>query len=184
MDLLPAPPGRHGDVVVDGVGSKVDVHFVSPAPVSSPRSAGLQPGSRSHAGAWRSQGKPRRTGSGFMKQTCSLPARRRPSGSTHCKSRSRSARFQSSFCLLTLPCPPSLHGSTLSPSPTPSIPVSRSTPLFHCHPPPCLRACGHRGRTDLCTSGEPTLEAQAERRLEAARCSSWLGASAAAPPHM
>src|SRR5712691_7100508 len=47
----------------------LDVHFVSPAPVSSPGSAGLQPGSRSHAGAWCSQRKPRRTGSGFMKQT-------------------------------------------------------------------------------------------------------------------
>ena len=49
----------------------LDVHFVSPAPVSSPGSAGLQPGSRSHAGAWRSQGKPWRTGGGFMKQTSS-----------------------------------------------------------------------------------------------------------------
>src|SRR5438876_9788340 len=49
----------------------LDVHFVSPAPVSSPGSAGLQPGSGSHAGAWRSQGKPRKTGSGFMKQTSS-----------------------------------------------------------------------------------------------------------------
>ena len=46
-----------------------DVHFVSPAPVPSPGSAGLQPGSRSHAGAWRSQGKPWSTGSGCMKQT-------------------------------------------------------------------------------------------------------------------
>ena len=46
----------------------LDVHFVSPAPVP-PGSATLQPGSRSHAGAWRSQGKLWRTGSGFMKQT-------------------------------------------------------------------------------------------------------------------
>src|SRR3989442_4490921 len=60
---------------------RLDVHFVSPAPVSSPGSAGLQPGSRSHAGAWRSQGKPRRTGSGFMKQTSSLPAPEGAAGS-------------------------------------------------------------------------------------------------------
>src|SRR5207253_262198 len=33
--------------------------------------AGLQPGSRSHAGRWRSQGQPWRTGSGCMKQTSS-----------------------------------------------------------------------------------------------------------------
>ena len=36
-----------------------------------PGSAGLQPGSRSHAGAWRSQEQPWRTGSGLMKQTSS-----------------------------------------------------------------------------------------------------------------
>src|SRR6266704_6366457 len=34
-----------------------------------PGNAGLQPGSRSHAGAWRSQGHLWRTGSGCMKQT-------------------------------------------------------------------------------------------------------------------
>src|SRR5439155_26708354 len=45
----------------------LDVNFVSPAPVSSPGSAGLQPASRSHAGAWRSQAKPWRTGSGFIR---------------------------------------------------------------------------------------------------------------------
>src|SRR5437867_13171831 len=50
----------------------LDVHFVSPAPVPSPGNAGLQPGPRSHAGAWRSQEKPERTGSVFMKQTSSL----------------------------------------------------------------------------------------------------------------
>jgi len=50
----------------------LDVHFVSPAPVPSPGSAGLQPGSRSHAGAWRSQGKPARTGRVCMKQTSRL----------------------------------------------------------------------------------------------------------------
>ena len=55
------------------------VHFVSPAPVTSPGNAGLQPGSRSHAGAWRSQRKPARTGSGFMKQTS--PAG--PPGASH-----------------------------------------------------------------------------------------------------
>src|SRR5207342_2231483 len=38
-----------------------------------PGSAGLQPGSRSHAGAWRSQGQPWRTGSGCMKQPSSAP---------------------------------------------------------------------------------------------------------------
>jgi hypothetical protein len=53
----------------------LDVHFVSPAPVPFPGSAGLQPGSRSHARAWRSQGKPWRTGSGCMKQTSSLAHR-------------------------------------------------------------------------------------------------------------
>src|SRR5712691_1517989 len=51
-------------------GSCLDVRFVSPAPVP-PGNAGLQPGSRSHAGAWRSQGKLWRTGSVFMKQTSS-----------------------------------------------------------------------------------------------------------------
>ena len=56
----------------------LDVHFVSPAPVSSPGSAGLQPGSRSHAGAWRSQGKPWRTSSGCMKQTSSAAHRNGP----------------------------------------------------------------------------------------------------------
>ena len=35
----------------------LDVHFVSPSPVLSPGIAGLQPGSRSHAGAWRLPGK-------------------------------------------------------------------------------------------------------------------------------
>src|SRR6266702_594401 len=30
----------------------------------------------------------------------------------------------------------------------------------------------------------PKAEARNERRLEAARCSAWVGASAAAPPHM
>ncbi len=35
----------------------------------SPGNAGLQPGSGSHAGAWRSQDKPWGTGSVFMKQT-------------------------------------------------------------------------------------------------------------------
>ena len=43
-----------------------DVHCVSPAPGPSPGIAGLQPGPGSHAGAWRSQGKPWRTGRGFM----------------------------------------------------------------------------------------------------------------------
>ena len=56
----------------------LDGHFVSPVPAPFPGSAGLQPGSRSHrshARAWRSQGKPGSTGSGSMKQTAS-PAHR------------------------------------------------------------------------------------------------------------
>ena len=59
-------------IVILGAGAcstVLDVHFVSPAPVPSPGNAGLQPGSRSHAGAWRSQGQPWRTGGVFMKQT-------------------------------------------------------------------------------------------------------------------
>src|SRR5712691_6475003 len=52
-------------------GSCLDVRFVSPVPVP-PGNAGLQRGSGSHAGAWRSQGKPWRTGSEFMKQTSSV----------------------------------------------------------------------------------------------------------------
>src|SRR3989442_9731502 len=68
-------PARRHRTEADGRGMlRLDVHFVNPAPVSSPGSAGLQPGSRSHAGAWRSQGKPWRTGSGFMKQTSSEKA--------------------------------------------------------------------------------------------------------------
>src|SRR5207249_562840 len=67
--------GAFGEVLDDGsiaVGDMVrwlDVHFVSPSPVLSPGIAGLQPGSRSHAGAWRSQEKLWGTGGVFMKQT-------------------------------------------------------------------------------------------------------------------
>src|SRR5438309_8886829 len=57
----------------------LDVHFVSPSPVLSPGIAGLQPGSRSHAGAWRSQEKLWGTGGVFMKQTSS------PDYSSACK---------------------------------------------------------------------------------------------------
>src|SRR5438046_10588488 len=58
--------------------ANLDVHFVSPSPVLSPGIAGLQPGSRSHAGAWRSQEKLWGTGGVLMKQTSSpLPLRLR-----------------------------------------------------------------------------------------------------------
>ena len=57
--------------VTRGSVKRLDVHFASPAPVPFPGIAGLQPGSGSHARAWRPQGKPWRTGSEFMKQTSS-----------------------------------------------------------------------------------------------------------------
>src|SRR5438132_5280097 len=60
------------------IGQFLDVHFVTPAPVPSPGNAGLQPGPRSHAGAWRSQEKPERTGSIFMKQTSRRLSEKKP----------------------------------------------------------------------------------------------------------
>jgi hypothetical protein len=45
---------------------------------SAPGNAGLQPGSGSHAGAWRSQEKPWGTGGVFMKQTSSMAHTRCP----------------------------------------------------------------------------------------------------------
>src|SRR5438046_9849081 len=61
--------------------ANLDVHFVSPSPVLSPGIAGLQPGSRSHAGAWRSQEKLWGTGGVFMKQTYSFI--RRPTAGSY-----------------------------------------------------------------------------------------------------
>ena len=75
--IVPVPPSNRRAVqpvfvLAEAISKRLDVHFVSPAPVP-PGNAGLQPGSRSHARAWRSQGKRWRTGSGCVKQTSRSP---------------------------------------------------------------------------------------------------------------